>query len=45
MNAKKNAVSNCLYQAAELVCNNLDTYHKQLKEIRDYLEQQLTVNS
>lgn len=31
-------------KAAELVCSNLDTYHKQLKETRDYLEEQLTVN-
>ena len=32
-------------QAAELVTNNLDTYHKHLKEIRDYLEEQLAVNN
>lgn len=34
----------CVLQASELVCNNLDTYHKQMKEVRDYLEEQLSVS-
>lgn len=34
----------CFLQASELVCNNLDTYHKHMKEIRDYLEKQLSVS-
>lgn len=31
------------FQASELVCENLAVYHKHMKEIRDYLEKQLSV--
>lgn len=33
-----------LGKASELVYNNLDAYHKHMKEIRDYLEKQLSVS-
>lgn len=35
----------CMFQASELVCNNLDAYHQHMKEVRDYLEEQLSVRS
>ena len=28
-----------------MVCNNLDTYHKHMKETRDYLEEKLSVGA